>query len=397
MQVQASIPCRGLTSITHPDHPFFMALESGDERALLEIVEIHPFDPRQLLSRCVAFMESESRLSPKATYHVLSILRKMMMHVLITTPDLINSKTFLHLKHSLNLMKKSPAYGEYLIILELVKKEGDLSDCLNRICIEIEIAGLLHENDLPDSARVARRQKMTSKSFQMILDSISHKLNDRFMPKSALKLDEERKTSEIKRKMSFFDVLPSKRVLGGVHGSVEKQDDPLQFTAERFTDSDVIHLELEYIRQDPSNSTAYVRLGSILPKNGRVRLLDDTEMTKRDLFKKAIHLDATNASTYVMLGMTLPQGGTTRLLNGTIMNQQDLFLRAIQLNPLGARAYLELGYSVSHGGRISLLDGTVMTQQDLFMKAIQQDPYLAEAYSALRAILPFGGKAMEPV
>ena len=52
---------------------------------------------------------------------------------------------------------------------------------------------------------------------------------------------------------------------------------------------------------------------------------DGTQMTKQQLYKRAITFSPTNGRAYYSLGKSLPYGKTTTLEDGTIMTKEELF------------------------------------------------------------------------
>ena len=92
------------------------------------------------------------------------------------------------------------------------------------------------------------------------------------------------------------------------------------------------------------------------------------------------------------LANTLPSGGKIKLLDDTEMSQQELYLKTIQLDPKCAPAYNGLTNTLPSGGKIMLPDDTEMSQQELYLKTIQLDPKCALAYFNLASTLPFRGQ-----
>jgi tetratricopeptide (TPR) repeat protein len=100
--------------------------------------------------------------------------------------------------------------------------------------------------------------------------------------------------------------------------------------------SDHMEYFLKAIDLDPENSSAYSCLGSMLPKNGSIRLLNGQVMSKQDLFLKALDLNPESSAAYNNLALTLPDNGIIRLLNGRSMSKRELFLKALELKAKAA-------------------------------------------------------------
>jgi hypothetical protein len=149
----------------------------------------------------------------------------------------------------------------------------------------------------------------------------------------------------------------------------------------------VVELCLLALQINPELINPMVTLGLTLPPGGKIRLPDGTDVSRRNLFKRAIHLLPTQNDyglAHAALARDLLDTGdsTTTLLDGRVISAMQLCLEAYSLNTLCADIFLQLGRAMRAGEHSCVRFSTsepMATECDLHQQAARLDPRLVEA------------------
>lgn len=139
-------------------------------------------------------------------------------------------------------------------------------------------------------------------------------------------------------------------------------------------------LFLQAIEKDPKNSSAICNLGSTLEGGGSMVLPNGTQLTREEQFVRVIrkHQAVAHPS---LTKISLPNDAAE-------MTRRELFLRAIECDPANPAPYFNLCFTLQPNESIKLPDGKKMDARALCIHALRLNPDYAEAWSDLANTIP---------
>jgi hypothetical protein len=118
---------------------------------------------------------------------------------------------------------------------------------------------------------------------------------------------------------------------------------------------------------DPSFARGYYNLARKMGWKDQITLLDNTTLTTKDLYLKAIEHNRHCAEAYNNLAILLPSRDMKiRLPDGLYASRKELLMLAIRLNPSYLPAYYNLSNSLGATNEsVTLSDGRVLSAKFL--------------------------------
>lgn len=139
-------------------------------------------------------------------------------------------------------------------------------------------------------------------------------------------------------------------------------------------------LFLKAIEKDPNNSSAICNLGSTLEGGGSMVLPNGAQLTREQQFVRVIrkHQAVAHPS---LTKISLPNDAAE-------MTRRELFLRAIECDPANPAPYFNLCFTLQRNESVKLPDGKKMDARALCIHTLRLNPNYAEAWSDLANTIP---------